>query len=74
MDHVRGVSFEFGKFFAQICCVLSIPSVFFTGLIFKTFLCCDNGAKQPPGKCELYGNIKFDEKNPFGDGLQGCDI
>ena len=61
LDHVRGVSFEFGKFLAQICCVLSIPSVFFTGLILKTFLCCYNRAKRPPGKCELHRNIKFYE-------------
>ena len=29
--------------------------------VLKTFLCCDNGAKQPPRKCELHKYKKFDE-------------
>ena len=28
--------------------------ILFPGLVFKTFLCCDDGAKQPLGKCELH--------------------
>ena len=39
-------------------CVSSIPSVLFPGLVLKTFMCCDNEAKQPPGKCELHRNKK----------------
>ena len=36
-------------------CVSGIPSaVLFPRLVFKTFLFCDNGAKQPPGKYELH--------------------
>ena len=34
-------------------------------LVLKTLPCCDNGAKQSPGKGGLHGKTNFDEKNLY---------
>ena len=39
----------------------------FPGWVLKTFLCCDNRAKEPPGKGGFHRNKKFDEYSPLED-------